>query len=180
MDAGPRTKVAAPVRRALATVVVRGLVLAGVVGALAVLIVAAHPDAAGRDVVTVLAIGVLVVYAIVVRSLQVVRRRPSEEERAAAWERARELDHDDATLAMVVTAWVPAAIFLALAVLLWPHLADEDPRTASTWAVFGVAAAGMAWLAMLDTWLDATREDLARAEHEADLRFRGYWANLGR
>lgn len=180
MDTDPRSQVAAPVRRALATVVVRGLVLVGVVGTLAVLIVAAHPEAAGRDAMTVLAIVVLVVYAVVVRGLRLVRGRPTDEERAVAWDRARELDGDETTLALLVAAWVPAALFLALGVLLWPHLTDADPRTASSWAVFGVGAAGLAWMAMADAWLEAARDDLARAEHESDLRFRGYWANLGR
>jgi hypothetical protein len=37
----------------------------------------------------------------------------------------------------------------------------------------------MAWMALVDTWLDAARDDLARAEHEADQLFRSYWSNLG-
>jgi hypothetical protein len=29
-------------------------------------------------------------------------------------------------------------------------------------------------------WLDACRDDLARAEQESDTRLRSYWANVGR
>jgi hypothetical protein len=179
-QADPRALVAAPVRHALSTLIVRGLALVGLVGALAVWIVAASPDAAGRDASTFAAIALLAAYSLVVRSARMVHSRPSLEERASAWARALELDRDDAALALLVAAWVPAALFLALLVLLWPHLTDANPQVASSWAVFGLAAAGTAWLVMVDTWMDAARDDLARAEHEADLRFRRYWANPGR
>jgi hypothetical protein len=179
MDADPRTQVAAPVRHALAVLIVRGVLLAGAVSSLAVLIMAAKPDATGRNWMTIAAIAMVAAYSVIVRGIRTVRGRPSAEERAVAWERAQELDRDDAALALLVAAWVPAAVFVALVVLLWPHLNDADPGTASTWAVFGVAAAGMAWMALVDTWLDAARDDLARAEHEADQPFRSYWSNLG-
>ncbi len=176
----PHALVAAPLRHALTSLVVRGIALVGVIGTLAVWIVAAKPDAAGRDAATLLAICLLAVYSVVVRGTRLARGRPALEEREVAWERAQELDRDETALALLVVAWVPAAVWLALAVLLWPHLTDADPKTASTWAVFGIAAAGMAWMVMVSTWLDAARDDLARAERDADIRFRSYWSNLGR
>jgi hypothetical protein len=178
--ADPRTLVVAPVRHALTSLVVRGIALVGAIGGLAVWIVAAKPEATGRDGATFLAISLLAGYSIVVRAHRLVRGRPTPEEREIAWERAQEMDRDEAVLALMIVAWVPAAILVSLTVLLWPHLTDADPKTASAWVVFGVTTAVGLWLVMTATWLDAVRDDLARAEHEADLRFRSYWADLGR
>jgi hypothetical protein len=184
MDTEPSTDaralVIAPVSHALTRLVVRGLALVGALGLLAVWMVAAKPGPAGRDAATFLAISLLATYSLIVRGRRIVRGRPSLEERAVAWERAQELDRDETALAMLVVVWVPAAVCLALAVLMSPHLTAPDPRTSSPWAMIGVAAAGMAWMVMVATWLESARDDLARAEHEADLRFRSYWANIGR
>ncbi len=180
MDPDPHSLLAAPVRHALTRLVVRGLALVGATGALAVWIVAAKPDAAGRDGATFLALTLLAAYSIAVRGMRAIRGRPTLEERDVAWERAQELDRDETSLGMIVVAWVPAAVCLALTILLWPHLSDANPQIASAWAVFGVPPAVVAWTLMVATWLDSARDDLARAEHESDLRFRSYWANLGR
>jgi hypothetical protein len=180
MEQDPQALVVAPVRSALSAVVVRGLALVGAVGFLAVWTVGSHPDAAGRDAAAFLAIALLAMYTAVVRVTRNVRGRPTLEERDIAWERAQELTRDDTALALLVVAWVPAAVCLALAVLLWPHLTDPNPQIASAWVVFGLPPATMAWMLMVATWLDAARDGLARAEHESDLRFRRYWANPGR
>jgi hypothetical protein len=179
MDTDPRSLVAAPVRHALTRLMIRGVILVGAIGALAVWMVVAKPDASGRDGATYLGIILLALYSIVVRGLRSVRGRPSLEDRELAWTRAQELDRDETTLALFIVAWVPTAVCLALAVLLWPHFTDDNPQVASAWVVFGVPPTAFAWLVMAGTWLDSARDDLARAEHEADGRFRSYWANLG-
>lgn len=180
MDSDPSAIVAAPVRQALTRLVVRGVVLVGAIGGLAVWMTAAKPDAAGRDGATFLGIIVLALYSIVVRSLRLVHGRPPMEDRDLAWSRAQELDRDETTLALFMAGWVPTAVGVALAVLLWPHFTDANPQIASAWVVFGVLPVTLAWLAMANTWLDAARDDLARAERESDVQFRRYWANVGR
>jgi hypothetical protein len=88
----------------------------------------------------------------------------SEEAREVAWDRAREIDSDDA----------------ALGLLLWPHFTDPNPALAAARVVLGLPPCAAAWLLVTTTWLDACRDDLARAEQESDTRLRSYWANVGR
>ena len=104
------------------------------------------------------------------------RRRPA----SRAWDRAREIDGEDASLGLLVAGWVPAGLILALGLLLWPHLTDPNPALAAAWVVLGLPPFAVAWLFATTTWLDACRDDLARAEHESDTRLRRYWANVGR
>jgi hypothetical protein len=180
MDSDPRSLVAAPVRHALTRLMIRGTFLVGAIGALAVWMVVARPDASARDGATFLGIILLALYSIVVRSRRSVRGRPSLEDRELAWTRAQELDRDETTLALFVVAWVPTAVCVSLAILLWPHFTDASPQIASAWVVFGAPPSVFVWMVMAGTWLDSARDDLARAEREADVRFRSYWANLGR
>jgi hypothetical protein len=180
MEHDPHANVVAPVQSALTGLVVRGLALVGAIGFLAVWTAAAHPEPAASDAAAFLGVALLATYTIVARGLRAVRGRPSLEERQIAWERAQELSGNDTALGLLVVAWVPAAVFLAMAVLFWPHMTDVNPQIASAWVVLAMPPAAMAWMLMVATWLDAARDDLARAEHESDVRFRTYWANLGR
>jgi hypothetical protein len=179
MDADPRSQVEAPVRGALASVMGRGLALVGLMALLALWPVAARPEVAVRDAIAGIAFGVLVAYGIWVRTSAHITGRPPEEARALAWDRAREIDSEDATLGLLVAGWVPAGLLLALGLLVWPHLTDPNPALAAAWVVLGLPPLALAWLFATTTWLDACRDDLARAEQEADTRLRRYWANVG-
>jgi hypothetical protein len=142
---------------------------------------AAKPDAGVRDAIAFAGIGVLFAYGTWVRIAERVRTgRPSEEARARAWHRAREIDGDDASLGLLVAGWVPVGLLLATGLLLWPHMTDPDPATAVAWVVMALPPVALGWLMATSAWLDACRDDLARAEHEADARLRRYWAGVGR
>lgn len=180
MDTDPRAQVEAPVRRALSGVIARGLTLVGVMAALAIVPVLAKPDVAVRDGIAILAVIVLVVYILMVHASRVGRNRPPAEDLDNAWDRAKEIDRGEASIGLLVAGWVPVGIVLALGVLLWPHLTDPNPALAAAWSVLGLPPMAMAAMVATTTWLAACREDLARAEREADGRFRTYWANVGR
>lgn len=79
-------------------------------------------------------------------------------------------------MSLLVAGWVPVALLLALILIAWPPLMDPDGAVALVWMVLGLPPMVVAWILATSAWLDACRDDLARAEHEADLRFRTYWA----
>jgi len=179
MDADPRSQVEAPVRGALVGVMGRGLALVGLMALLALWPVIARPDVHVRDAFAGIALGVLVAYGIYVRGVARITGRPPEDARSQAWVRAQEIDGEDAALGLLVAGWVPAGLLLTLGLLLWPHLTDANPALAAAWVVLGLPPFAMAWLFATTTWLDACRDDLARAEQESDTRLRRYWANVG-
>ncbi len=179
MSLDPRTQVEAPVRVALTGLMGRGLALVGAVALLALWPMAAKPEAAICDAIACLAVAVLVGYAAVIRVSQRIGSRPAPEARERAWERAREIDNDDASLGLLVAGWVPVGLLLAMGLLIWPHLTDRNPALAAAWVVFGLPPVLLAWMLATTTWLDACRDDLARAEEESDTRLRHYWANVG-
>jgi hypothetical protein len=123
---------------------------------------------------------ILFLYVVLAHARRAVHGPVSAEARIEAWDRAKQVEPDDATLALLVTGWVPVGLLVALSVLLWPHLTDPNPALAAAWAVLGVPPVVLAWLLASSTWLDASRDDLARAEGESDAVFRRYWANVGR
>jgi hypothetical protein len=176
----PRMLVEAPVRGALTGVMARGIALVGTLAVLAFWPALTHADAAVRDGVVAAAVLVLAGYVVLVRVTGLQRGRPPMEARERAWDRAREIDKDEASLGLLVAGWVPAGLLLALALMVWPHLTDPNPALAAAWTVLGLPPVAMAWMMATTTWLDACRDDLARAEQEADLRFRRYWADVGR
>jgi hypothetical protein len=180
MSTDPRAQVEEPVRGALVGVMGRGIALVALMALLALWPVVARPDAAVRDGIAGVALGVLIGYSIWVRATARHAGRPSADERARAWERAREIDGDDAALSLLVAGWVPAGLVLAIGLLLWPHLTDANRALAAGWLVLGMPPFALAWLLATTTWLDACRDDLARAARESDTRFRRYWANPGR
>jgi hypothetical protein len=180
MDRDPRAEVEAPVRGALAGVMGRGIVLVGVVALVASWPMSAADRMEVRAAAAVLAFGVLAGYGLWVRYASRAHGRPTDEERALAWERARDVDGDDAALGLLVAGWVPVALVLAVGLLVWPSLRDPDPSRSSAWVVFGVPPLVVAWAFATGAWLDACRDDLARAAVEADRRLRHYWANVGR
>jgi hypothetical protein len=139
----------------------------------------ARPDQQLRDVIAGLAFGFLVAYALYVRAMAWHAGRPPQAARERAWERAQEIDGEDAALSLLVAGWVPAGLLLAIGLLLWPHLTDPNPAVSAAWVVLGLPPFALAWLFATTTWLDACRDDLARAEQESDIRFRRYWANPG-
>ena len=179
MGPDPRSLVEAPVRGALVGVMGRGIALVAVMALLALWPVAARPETAIRDGIAGIALGVLVAYSIYVRVAAWHAGRPPQDARERAWERAQEIDGEDAALSLLVAGWVPAGLLLAVGLLLWPHLTDQNPALAAAWVVLGVPPFALAWLLATTTWLDACRDDLARAELESDVRFRRYWANPG-
>jgi hypothetical protein len=180
MDADPRSQVEAPVRGALVAVMGRGIALVGAMALLALWPVLARPEVAVRDGIAEIAVALLLAYAIGVRVARRIGGRPPEEARERAWDRAKQIDSDDAALGLLVAGWVPVALLLAIGLLLWPHLTDPNPALAAAWVVFGLPPFTVAWLLATGTWLEACRDDLARAEAESDSRLRSYWANVGR
>lgn len=175
----PRRSVEAPVRRAMVALVVRGVALVG-----AVLLLALLPTVPAfgwlRSVAVWAVPAVLFGYAVLVVVERRVRGRPEESLRATAWFRAREVDDADAMLALLIAGWVPVALLVGLVLLAWPGLNDHDAATRGIWGAIGVPTLAAAWLIAANTWLEATRDELARALADADRRFRSYWANLGR
>ncbi len=170
----------APVRRELARLVARGLALVAAVGALAVCPLLFELDVRTCDRIAMIAPAILLGYVLLVHVRRQVRGGAPGDAREAAWSRAAEVDHDDAALGRFISGWVPVGLLVALIFLLWPHLTDENPALAAAWSVLGMPPIVFAWLFASSTWLDACRDDLARAEGESDARFRRYWANVGR
>jgi hypothetical protein len=179
MKADPRAQVEEPVRGALVGVMGRGIALVLLMALLALWPVAARPDVPVRDGIAGLAIGILIAYGLYVRAAAWHLGRPPLAARERAWDRAREIDAEDAALGLLVACWVPAGLLLAIGLLLWPHMTDPNPALAAAWVVLGLPPFALAWLFATTTWLDACRDDLARAELESDVRFRHYWANPG-
>ena len=167
-------------RGALVGVIGRGLGLVGLMALLALWHAAAHPVASTRDTIAIVAVGLLLVYGVFVRGSRRIVGRPPLAQRECAWERAREIDEGDASLGLLVVGWVPAGLFLALGLLLWPHMTDPNPALAAAWVVLGLPPFAVAWMFATSSWFDACRDTLARAELEADTRFRSYWSNIGR
>ena len=171
--------VEAPVRRALAALVFRGIVLVGVV--LALVLLPSHPALGGlRDATTVLVPLALFGVAALVRIERHVRGLPGEDDRSTAWVRARDVDEADATLALLVAGWVPVALAAALVVLVGPHFAEPDLEVRGAWWAFGIPVLLAGWTVATSSWLAATRDELARALGESDRLLRAYWADPGR
>ncbi len=179
MEGDPRSVVEAPVRGALAGVMGRGLALVAAFVMLAAWPLLANPADEVRDAVIVLGIGLLFAYAIWVRIAQHLGTRPSPEDRALAWDRAKEVDGEDATMGLIVAGWVPVGLVLAMGLMLWPNLTDEDPVRVSIWVIMALPPTTVGWLLATTAWLDSCRDDLARAEAEAQILLRTYWANVG-
>jgi hypothetical protein len=176
----PSRAIEAPVRRALAWMVVRGIALVALVAALAACPLADTLDVPTRDRIAMLVPAILVACAGLMYGHRLVRGAVPEAARATAWDRAREIDADDAALGRLVSGWVPLGLLAALALLMWPHITDADPALACAWVVVGLPPMAVAWAVVSALWLDTCREDLARAEGESDARFRRYWSNVGR
>lgn len=179
MSSDPRSQVEAPVRGALVGVMGRGIALFAIMALLAMWPIAARPGTEVRDAVAVIALGILVAYGLCVRAASWHGGRPPVDARERAWARAQEIDGEDAAVGLLVAGWVPAGLLLAIGLLLWPHLTDPNPALAGAWAVLGVPPFTLAWMFAATTWLNACRDDLARAEQESDLLFRRYWTNAG-
>jgi hypothetical protein len=67
---------------------------------------------------------------------------------------------------------VPVGLLLNLGLLLSPHFTDPNLAIAAAWVVLGLPPFVAAWPVVTATWLDACRDDLARAEQESDTRLR--------
>ncbi len=175
----PRRTIEAPVRRELGWLAARGIGLVAAVAALATCPLLCALDAGTHDCLSMAAPVLLFGYVVAMFGLRTLRGPVSAEARATAWARAREVDADDAMLGRIVWAWVPIGLLSALLVILWPHVTDANPALACAWVVIGLPPTVVAWLLASSTWLDAGRDDLARAEGESDALLRRYWANLG-
>jgi hypothetical protein len=180
METDPRSEVEAPVRGALLGVMGRGMALMGAMALLALWSVVARPIPEVRDALAYGGPLLLLGYALWVRARMRLRGQADEQARRLAWVRASRVDPHDAALGRMIAAWVPVGLLLTLGVLLWPHLTNPDWDVAEAWIVLGLPPYALAWLVAATTWLVACRDDLARAQGEADRRFRGYWANVGR
>ncbi len=167
-------------RRELRSLVVRGPALVGIFAGLAVCRFLFPLDVGARDALTMVAPVILLGYVLVVHARRALRGSVPADAREAAWARAREIDADDSLLGRMVAGWVPVGLFAALALLLWPHMTDANPALACAWVVIGLPPITFAWLLASSTWLDACRDDLARAEGRSDDLFRRYWSNVGR
>lgn len=176
----PRRAVEAPVRRELAWLIVRGVALVAVVATLAICPLVLALDVPARDRCAMAAPVVLLAYAGLMAGWRRARDPMPTEARLAAWARAREIDPDDALLGRLVAGWVPVGLLAALTLLVWPHLTDANPALACAWVVIGLPPTAIAWMIASATWLDACRDDLARAERASDALLRHYWANVGR
>ena len=148
----PRREMEAPVRRALAALVFRGVVLVGLVAALVLL--PSHPALGGlREPATALVPIVLFSVAGLLRIERRVRGRPDDESRATAWSRARAVDEADAMLALVIAGWVPVALAAALVVLVGPHFSEPDLEIRGFWWGFGIPLLLTAWVVATNAWL---------------------------
>lgn len=176
----PRRAIEAPVRRELVWLMARGLALVAAIAALAVCSLVCAVDVPTRDRLAMAAPVILLTYGALMAGRRRLRGVMPEGARQAAWDRAREIDADDATLGRIVAGWVPVGLLAALVLLLWPHLTDANPALACAWVVIGLPPTAVAWMVASATWLDACREDLARAEGASEALFRRYWADVGR
>jgi hypothetical protein len=175
----PRAEVEAPVRHGLVRIIARGLVLVGVTlaAALCPVVPTLHHHA---DAIAVAVVAMLYLVALVAFVERKVRPPLDPAVRAGAWFKAREIDDDDAMLALVIAGWVPVALAAALVVMVWPHLNDPNLQLRGAWAVIAVPQIVAAWLFATTAWLDSCRDEIARAIGESERRFRSYWANVGR
>ena len=177
-DTDPQQIVDAPVRRALLELVVRGVALVAVV--LMLVLGPSVPSLAWtRDLANVLLAALLFGVAGLVRLERHIRGRPSEPARADAWARARAVDEGDAALGLLIAGWVPVALAAGLVVLVAPHFADADLEVRGMWWAFGIPVLLGGWIVATNGWLEASRDELARALGESDRRFRAYWADPG-
>ncbi len=174
-----RRTIQAPVRRELTWLAVRGIMLVAVIAALAACPIACALDLGTCNAVAMTAPVLLLGYGLAMHGRRALGP-VSEADRAAAWTRAREVDADDTMLGRMVWAWVPMGLLASLILLLWPHITDANPALACAWVVIGLPPVTIAWLVASSSWLDAGRDDLARAEGKSDALFRRYWANVGR
>lgn len=179
MQADPRHAIEAPVRRALAAIVVRGLVLVAAI-LLAVLCPTIPQLYHLRDALAVVVAALLIGYATAVLVERRLRGPVDPELRKHAWFKARDIDEADAALVLVIAGWVPVALLAALVVMAWPHLMVGTAEARGLWFAVGVPALFVAWVVATSAWLDGCRDDLARAIGESERRFRSYWANVGR
>lgn len=176
----PRRAIEAPVRRELTWIVIRGIALVAIVATLAAWPIGWTLDVGTRDALAMLAPTILLGYGALMYGRHLVLGAVPEDARAAAWDRAGEIDADDASLSRIVSAWVPVGLLAALLLLLWPHMTDANPALACAWVVIGLPPTAAAWMIASTIWLDSCRDDLARAEGESEALFRRYWANVGR
>ena len=58
--------------------------------------------------------------------------------------------------------------------------AEPDLEVRGAWWAFGIPVLLSGWIVATNGWLEATRDELARALGESDRRFRAYWADPGR
>ena len=180
MATDPRSQVEAPIRGAIVGVMGRGLALVGVMALIALWSIVGRPMPGLRDALAYGGPALLLGYALWVRAGMRIRGQAAEQDRRLAWIRARRVDPSDAALGRMIAAWVPVGLLLTLGVLLWPGLTNPDWNVAEAWIVLGLPPYALAWLVAATTWLDACRDDLARASDESDRRLRSYWANVGR
>ena len=178
-DTDPQRSVDAPVRRALLELVVRGIALVAVMFML-VLGPSIPSLAWTRDIATVL----------VVSSCSPSPRSSASSATSAA-ARARppaptpgpvpapstRATRPWGSSSRAGSRWRSAT---ALVVLVGPHFAEPDLEVRGAWWAFGIPVLLSGWIVATNGWLEATRDELARALGESDRRFRAYWADPGR
>jgi hypothetical protein len=175
-DSDPRAVVEAPVRLAL-----NGIVLRGMLGFALLALAVACPAPLGLDPMVHEAIHLavpclLIAVIVLVLGERIVRGRPPEATRDAAWVRAREMAPDEARLAAIAVAALPVALLGSLMALALPHLLDRSqlPTYVGLWIPLLIILTALTSAA----WMDHCRDSIARAVADSEVRFRGYWAGL--
>jgi hypothetical protein len=176
----PRRGVEAPIRRAVLEISLGGALLgvAALVGLWCVL-AADLPEAVHVAIGIGLPVALLAC-AVAIAFVRVLHGSPAQALEATAWERAAEVDPADAQLARLIAMWVPAALFVSLALGLWAHLARAaNADAAAPWWLLGLPGYAAAWIAVVTAWSAMCRDRLARADLDSRRRLRAYWSHPG-
>lgn len=171
-DEDPREQVQAPVVAALHRIMVRAYVGLALIAAASLAPLLLHLDPPIHQASHFVIPAGWVLYAVITAAVLVLRPAHAE---ADAWRRAAEVDPDLVRYARGVSALMVAGWLAALAaVLVHHHL--TSPREVFVTVGIIVPLTLAAWLLALLAWNAWCRATLARAEHEADDRFRHYWS----
>lgn len=162
-----------PVVRALDTLIVGAAASFG----LSIVAVFATAFAAEGHVHSIahLSLPILMGMVIVLRGLQLLRRRSGP--RDDAWSRARAVSAFDSQFARVLSIAVPLAWLVGGGAILVRHAPGFHDLFIG--AGIGLALALALGVFATFAWMDACRDRIADALDESDSRFRDYWRNVG-
>lgn len=174
----PRAQVEAPVRAALARLVLTGTaVFAGAMALGLACTVGGLDDMAWHMTTHVGAAVLLLAFLVLSQVARVVHRRPPASLRDDAWSRAYEIDRTDAQVAAIVTAAAPVGVFAMLAVMTWPHLMSRATRAEEYGLWLPILV--ILWVLSTVRWVEIARDTIARSIEASEQRWRAYWAHPG-